>query len=86
LSSAPEQAEQAAKSLRDAGYTGRVALIGDESRPPYGAAAVGVLAAARRTTHLQGGAFDALGLVAAQRARHAHRPRARASISPTGSQ
>jgi 3-phenylpropionate/trans-cinnamate dioxygenase ferredoxin reductase subunit len=25
----------AAKTLRDAGYAGRVTLIGDESHPPY---------------------------------------------------
>jgi len=57
----------AAKSLRDAGYAGRVTLIGDESHPPYERPPLSkaVLAGARtpETTHLfKGGAFDALGL------------------------
>ncbi|HEY8244716.1 MAG TPA: FAD-dependent oxidoreductase, partial [Casimicrobiaceae bacterium] len=57
----------AAKTLRDAGFAGRITLIGDESHPPYERPPLskGVLSGARapETTHLfKGGAFETLGL------------------------
>ena len=57
----------AAKTLRDAGFAGRVTLVGDETHPPYERPPLskGVLAGARApdTTHLfKGGAFEALAL------------------------
>ncbi|MFI4925141.1 MAG: NAD(P)/FAD-dependent oxidoreductase [Vicinamibacteria bacterium] len=57
----------AAKTLRDAGFAGRVTLIGDEAHPPYERPPLskGVLAGARapETTHLfKGAAFENFNL------------------------